>query len=236
MRYYYLLGLIAVSLLHPAALTAQCPITVNAGDDIWLCAPPTPTQLNGSIDGDYLNFTWSPTAGMQGANTLNPTVTVTNNATYVLTGRAVDLSNNLIFNGDFESGNTGFYSDYTYNPGNLVPEGVYDILPNPQTAHPSFAPCTDHTSGGGNMMAVNGAGTPNQNVWCQTVNVDPGTLYAFSAWVTTLVPASPALLQFSINGDIIGPIFSAPSSTCNWVNFYTTWNSGGNTKIGRAHV
>ncbi|MBK9335472.1 MAG: hypothetical protein IPM98_02320 [Lewinellaceae bacterium] len=218
-----------IVLLSTPLLYAQCPIIVDAGDDVWLCAPPTPTQLNGSISGDYLNFSWSPVAGMQGANTLNPTVNVTGNATYVLTARAVDLNFNLIQNGDFEGGNSGFYSDYTFSPGNLVPEGVYNVLDNPQNDHPGFAPCPDHTSGSGNMMAVNGAGAPNQNVWCQTVNVQPNTLYAFSAWVTTLVAASPALLQFSINGGVIGPIFSAPSNTCNWVNFYTTWNSGANS-------
>ncbi|MCS7035034.1 MAG: gliding motility-associated C-terminal domain-containing protein [Saprospiraceae bacterium] len=212
-----------------APLSAQCPITVDAGPDVWLCQAPGSAQLNGAIYGPYLNFSWSPTTGMQGANTLNPTVTVNGPATYVLTGRAVNLNNNLITNGDFEGGNFGFTSDYTYSPTNLVPEGTYAVLPNPQTAHPGFAPCGDHTSGSGNMMAVNGAGTPNQNVWCQTVTIQPNTQYVFSAWVTSLHPSSPARLQFSINGNTIGPIFTAPSTTCTWLNFYTTWNSGANT-------
>lgn len=211
------------------ALYAQCPITVNAGEDIYLCAPPTPVQLNGDIGGDYLNFFWSPTTGMSGANTLSPTVNVTTTTTYVLTGRAADLSNNLIVNGDFESGNSDFTSDYTYNPGDLVPEGVYDVLDNPQNSHTGFAPCNDHTSGSGNMMAVNGAGIPNSNVWCQTVSVTPNSQYVFSAWVTTLVASSPAQLQFSINGSPLGPIFSAPGGTCNWQDFFATWNSGSNS-------
>jgi gliding motility-associated-like protein len=210
------------------SVSAQCPITVNAGDDIYLCAPAPPTQLNGEIDGDYLSFSWSPTTGMTGANTLNPTVTISQTTTYVLTARAANLSNNLIDNGDFESGNSGFSSDYTYNPGDLVPEGLYDILPNPQADHPGFAPCSDH-SGGGNMMAVNGAGTPNQDVWCQTITVIPNTAYVFSAWVATLVASSPARLQFSINGGTIGPIFNAPGQTCVWQNFFATWNSGTNS-------
>ncbi len=205
---------------------AQCPITVSAGDDIYLCAPPTPTQLNGEINGPFTSFTWMPLTGMTGSNTLNPTVTVTQTTNYILTGRAPDYSSNLIDNGDFESGNSGFSSDYIYNPGNLVPEGVYDVIDNPQLDHPGFAPCTDHTSGSGNMMAVNGAGTPNQDVWCQTVPVTPNSAYVFSAWVATLVAASPALLQFSINGTTIGPIFAAPGSLCNWQNFFASWNSG----------
>lgn len=210
-------------------LLAQCPITVNAGEDVYLCPPTTPVQLNGDISGDYLSFTWTPTTGMTGGNTLTPTVTVSQSITYVLTGTAADFSNNLIDNGDFEGGNSGFSSDYDYNPGNLVPEGVYDVLSNPQDAHPGFAPCGDHTSGDGNMMAVNGAGSPNQNVWCQTVPVSPNTNYVFSAWVATLVASSPALLQFNINGTPLGAIFNAPSSTCVWQNYFQIWNSGGNS-------
>lgn len=208
------------------SLRAQCPITVNAGEDIYLCSPPTPTELNGSIDGDYLSFAWTPLSGLSNTNTLSPGVNVTQTSTYVLTATTVDPSNNLIANGDFEGGNSDFSSDYVFNPGDLVPEGYYDVLDNPQDDHPGFQPCNDHTSGSGNMMVVNGAGTPNQDVWCQTVSVMPNTQYAFSAWVTTVVAASPALLQFSINGQTIGPIFSAPSQTCVWQNFYQIWNSG----------
>ncbi len=205
---------------------AQCNVTVNAGDDIYLCAPPSPTQLNGSISGDYLSFNWTPLTGLTGANTLTPTVTVSQNATYVLSVNAADLSNNLVVNGDFESGNTGFSSDYGYSPGNLVPEGLYDVLDNPQDDHANFAPCDDHTTGAGNMMVVNGAGTPNINVWCQTVPVTPNSQYVLSAWVTSVVASSPALLQFSINGSTVGPIFSAPGTVCNWINYFQTWNSG----------
>lgn len=210
-------------------ISAQCPITVDAGPDVYFCPPPTPTQLNGDISGDFLSFNWTPTVGMVGGNTLTPTVTVSQTTSYVLTAVAADFSNNLIVNGNFESGNTDFTSDYGYSPGNLIPEGLYDVIDNPQNSHPGFSPCEDHTSGDGNMMVVNGAGTPNQNVWCQTVNVLPNTQYVFSAWVTSVVAASPALLQFNINGTPLGPIFSAPGQTCVWQNYFQVWNSGGNT-------
>ncbi len=210
-------------------LLAQCPITVDAGEDIYLCAPPTPTQLNGDISGPYLGFTWSPMTGMSGGTSLTPTVTVSQTTTYVLSATAPDFGNNLVDNGDFEGGNAGFSSDYGYSPGNLVPEGLYDVLDNPQNDHPGFAPCHDHTSGSGNMMVVNGAGTPNQNVWCQTVPVTANTQYVLSAYVTSVVASSPAKLQFSINGVPLGGIFNAPGGTCNWQNFFQVWNSTGNT-------
>lgn len=228
MKYYYPL-LVALILPCLTPISAQCPVTVSAGDDIYLCAPTSPTQLDGSINGDFLNFFWTPTTGMTGSNTLTPTVSVNNTTNYILTVRAADLNNNLIVNGDFEGGNFGFTSDYIYNPGDLVPEGMYDVLDNPQDDHPGFAPCDDHTSGSGNMMVINGAGVPNQNVWCQTVSVTPNTQYVFSAWVASVVASSPALLQFYINGAPLGGIFSAPGGTCNWANFFQTWNSGGNS-------
>ncbi|MCB0526499.1 MAG: gliding motility-associated C-terminal domain-containing protein [Saprospiraceae bacterium] len=204
---------------------AQCNITVDAGEDIYLCAPPSPTQLNGSIFGDYLDFWWTPGLGP----TLNPTVTVSQSTFFVLTATAPDFSNNVVMNGDFESGNTGFSSDYGYSPGDLVPEGLYDVLDNPMNDHPGFADCDDHTSGAGQMMVVNGSGSPNQNVWCQTVNITPNTQYVLSAWATSVVAASPALLQFSINGTPVGPIFSPGGTLCNWQQYFQTWDSGNNS-------
>lgn len=177
-RFYHILlqsVLFSLSALSTLPAIAQCPITVSAGEDIYLCNPPTPTQLQGSIDGDYLNFTWTPTQGLTGIQTLSPTVNVTQTTNYVLTVKAVNTEINLINNGDFESGNSNFSSNYTYSPGNLWPEGVYDVLADPSTAHSNFAACNDHTSGGGQMMAVNGNAVPNQNVWCQTVSIQPNT-------------------------------------------------------------
>ena len=134
---------------------------------------------------------------------------------------------NLVVNGNF-SLNTGFSSGYTYST-NLVPEGTYWVGPNPQTVHPSFQPCGDNTTGTGNMMVVNGAPTPGINIWCQTIPVDPGMNYNFCTAVTTVVGASPAVLQFSINGAALGGGFTAPTTTCTWLQFNQSWNSGVST-------
>ncbi len=229
-KFYSVAALIGCCLFSTVLVAQPCPITVSAGPDKYLCAPSNSTQLEGDIDGTYLTFNWSPTTGLSGANSLTPTATVSTTTTYVLTARAVNTALNLIDNGDFEQGNTGFNSDYLYSPGNLVPEGRYDVIDNPQASHPGFQPCNDHTSGMGNMMVVNGAGTPGQNVWCQTISgLIPNQQYAFSCWVATVVAASPARLQFEINGATIGPIFNAPASTCVWQNFYALWNNGAAT-------
>lgn len=136
----------------------------------------------------------------------------------------------LVQNGDFEEGNTGFTSQYNYcNTANcLNPESTYTVDATPNFYHSAFNG-TDHTSGSGKFMIINGAGTANAPVWCQTINVTPNTQYLFSTWVCSVVAGSPALLQFSINGVTIGAIFSAPNSTFQWLPFNDTWNSGNST-------
>lgn len=139
------------------------------------------------------------------------------------------ITSNLVTNGDFSSGNSGFSSSYGYNPGNLTPEGKYDILTNPNDDHSNFSACGDHTSGAGNMMVINGANAAGVTVWCGSVNVTANSSYTFSTWVASVHPTSPAILQFSINGVNLGSTFTASSTTCNWQQFCETWNSGVST-------
>jgi hypothetical protein len=212
---------------------SSCPETLDAGPDIVLCHPGGQVVLDPTFSGDPLNIidiTWSPAAGLSNPKAWNPVANVNQNRTYTLNVKHFS-GLNLFENGDFESGNVGFTSNYAYSPNNLIPEGVYAITPNPQNQHPGFSPCPDHTSGSGNMMAVNGAGTPNQNVWCQTVSVTPNTNYVFITWATSLVSAFPAILQFSANGNLLGAPFTLSPTTCQWQQFYAIWNSGNNSSV-----
>src|SRR5262249_4207848 len=80
-----------------------------------------------------------------------------------LEDRTVPSGSNLIANGDFEGGNTGFTSQYTYSPGDIGPAGSYDVVDNPAHSRPhdtnpvSYA---DHTTGRGLMLAANGPTAP----------------------------------------------------------------------------
>ena len=208
----------------------QCNFSVNAGPDQAICSSNSTTQLNGSTTA--LNFFWSPATGLSNPNALNTQAEVTQTTTYTLTA-AQPSGINLITNGDFSQGNSGFTSDYGFDNcppnqwGSLGCEGAYVVTTNTGTTHSNFSSCTDHTSGGGNMMAVNGANNAI-NIWCQIIAVNPDTDYDFSAWATSLVSDSPARLQFSINGGTIGNVFNVSPATCNWQEFSATWNSGGN--------
>jgi gliding motility-associated-like protein len=207
-------------------MNGQCPITVDAGLDISVCAFPASTQLNANIFGDYLGFSWTPVTA---DSTLETFVSPTQPTSYVLSATAADLDHNLVVNGNFEQGNIGFNSEYGYSPYDLFPEGLYDIGYNPQDDHPAFSPCFDHTSGTGKMMIVNGAGDADKNVWCQKVTVVPNKEYVLSAWVTSVFAGFPGILQFSINGATVGPLFVAPQLVCSWDNYFQVWNSGSST-------
>ena len=160
------------------------------------------------------SFCWSPVTYLDDPGSANPKLTPT--------------SANLIVNGDFSAGNTGFTSAYNYTVTNQN-AGEYFIGPDPKAWYINFDACKDHTSGTGNMMLINGANQANVNVWKQTVTVQPNTNYNFSAWVEGLYFKNPAQLQFSINGILIGNTFTASSTSCLWQQFATGWNSGSNT-------
>lgn len=135
-------------------------------------------------------------------------------------------SANLIVNGDFEAGNTGFSSDYRHSPGDIVPAGVYDIVADPKSVHESATSYGDHTGGSGLMMAVNGETTLNAVVWGQTVTVDKDATYDFAAYLSSWTSTSPAQLAFSVNEVQIGSPLTASATTGEWDLFFATWQSG----------
>lgn len=181
-----------------------------------------PVQLNAL---PALSYCWTPATGLSDPNIANPVInTPVPQTTYYL--NALMPIGNLVNNPGFTNGNNSFTSDYNFNPGSGVNEGVYTVSANVPAWHPSFANCGDHTNGTGNMLLVNGSGTANARVWSQTIPIQPNTIYAFSAWIQTLVPSNPAQLQFSINGVQLGTTISANAATCRWDQFYAVWNSG----------
>lgn len=212
---------------------SQCSFTVDAGPDLKVCNPGDMIMINGKITGSVQEIYWEPPTGLSNPRSPVTKATVTGPIEYILTAKG--LSNiNLITNGNFEAGRTGFYTDYVvgstpcYGAGYLDCEGTYDVINNPQLGHTAWAPCGDHTSGSGLMMVLNGAAA-FQNVWCQVVNVMPDMDYVFTAWVTSVISSSPPILQFSINGTSIGPVFNSSGTPCLWEKYEVTWNSGSNT-------
>ena len=173
-----------------------------------------------------LSFCWSPTTALDDPLSPTPTTSTRASITYHFTAEIVGA--NLITNGDFNAGNSGFTSGYNFANPNTT-EGEYFTGTNPQSWNAGLSNCGDHSSGTGNMLLVNGSPVPDVVVWKQTVTVTPNTNYAFATWIQALYPPNPAQLSFTINGKDAGNLITASLPTCTWTRFYTTWNSGNNT-------
>lgn len=155
--------------------------------------------------------------------------TATTSGTYWCMATFPQVGSDLVQNGDFSEGQVDFTSDLTVGTGGtwglLSLEGTYGISTDPSLLHSNFASCGDHT-GGGQMLIVNGSAQASANVWCQTVPVQPNTTYAFSSWIMSVTVNNPAVMAFGVNGVNLGTPLLATSNTCEWLQFYSLWNSG----------
>lgn len=172
-----------------------------------------------------LYYTWSPADGL---STTEGPVTVASpleTTTYTCSGYSQGAES--VINGNFDQGNYGFTSAYQYSY-NLWNEGTYYVDSDASPHHESFYGLGHN---GGNYMIINGSTSPGTNVWTEQITVIPNTYYAFSTWVCTLAGQANevAQLQFSINGEQIGDIFSAPPERYVWEQFYELWYSGNTT-------
>jgi gliding motility-associated-like protein len=206
----------------PSQVTVDVAGVIDLGADTTICAG---SSITLTADPGFDAYLWS-----NGATTQS--ISVNQAGVYSVEGSF--QSGNVITNGDFSAGNTGFNTDYTLGTGGpwglLSNPNTYAISTSPSNVHNNFQPCGDHTTGTGNMMIVNGASTPNSNVWCQTVNVSPNTDYSFSCWISNaLFDPNVAILQFYVNGGPIGNTFSTAVAGCTWNQYADTWNSGGLT-------
>jgi len=140
----------------------------------------------------------------------------------------------LVVNGHFENGNQGISSDHLscsdcFETENDMPAQSF-VVGHDASLHHSVFEGTGN-GGSGNFMMVNGATVPNQTVWCQTISVLPNSYYNLSFAVSSLVPDSPAELQFTIDGIPLNPAVTAPNTIFTWEEYSNSWFSGASTSV-----
>jgi hypothetical protein len=217
MRTFYLLFacLLGLSYILPNAILHAQTRVVCQGEAI---------QLSANAANLY---EWIPATGLDDPYSATPFARPNVSTTYRVS--RLQTSNNLITNGNFSAGNSGFTTAYIDSTGINV-EGYFIVANNPSQHHNAMNPCTDHTGSRGNMMIVNGAPIANHVIWSQSITIQPNTNYAFSTWVNAgISPGSRAVLQFSINGQLLATPFATTYAYCDWHQFYATWNSGSST-------
>lgn len=134
-------------------------------------------------------------------------------------------SANIIVNGDFSSGNTGFTSDYTFKSPPNTSEGQYYVLSgNANTWNGGFSSLVGY-GGSGNYFLGNGSADNTKSPWAQTVSSPSVTLttdtnspvyYRFEAQIANVFPFNggtpPPDLAFeiSVNGGAFNKFTSTP--------------------------
>lgn len=200
-----------------------CDLGYIRNNDTTVCA--------GSVVELYsrpaLTYQWLPANGLNSSTIQNPWLVMDSAHTFYLV--TTDYSKNLIINPDFELGNIGFETDYTYcsNQNCLIPLGDngYSIGKDASYFYTPYFQGYDHTSGSGNFMIVNG-GRPTLKVWRQTVPVKPNTGYTLGLWISRMNEYDTSQIQIIINGAQVGAIFNPPATTNKWEQVIRTWNSG----------
>ena len=135
---------------------------------------------------------------------------------------------NLVTNGDFTAGNTGFTSDYRLGlpvggASSVYGSESYSITASAGNVHGSWAHFPDHTTGtsAGRYLVANGSSDVTKTVWQSTLITvaSAKTPYRFEAWISSVYPLAPSILTFEIgNGS-------------DWVELGTT-ASLSNSKVG----
>ena len=227
----YLFSIIAVFLVYN--INAQSPGSCNIvslPDSLYACIDNVDT-LYATVTGSdsIIGIHWSPTTGLSDTSALDPTLTVSTAGWYYLTVES-RTSDNLVVNGDFSAGDSGFSTAYTLEyPSITSIPGDYAVATNPYPYdyHYPWPSMGDHTTGTGNMLIVDGAASSSESFWCQTISVAPYTQYVFSVWTALLVSPVPEI-KVTINGDSVST-FTTPADSASWQQYQVTWNSGTDT-------
>jgi hypothetical protein len=139
------------------------------------------------------------------------------------------LGQNLVINPAFEDGNTGFTTDYVLWHGGTWGAGAYYITNSPQNAFSAWSAAGDHTTGTGQMLIVDGSGTPDVVFWRQSVPVVTNANYLFSAWMLRFDSDFSPTQYFSINLSPQSPVFPLLTNQPGWQGHGIEWNSGTST-------
>ena len=141
---------------------------------------------------------------------------------------------NLINNGDFSLGDSGFSTDLNPNINCII--GTYIVDKNLNLKCNGWPSKTDHTTGTGNFFIIDGQPNLDPTIWSQQVNVIPGITYCFTYWTLSVFTATDqefdlearihgnngsSSTSFLLGTERIRELFVPGSPT--WINHTVTW-------------
>jgi len=209
--------------------------TVDAGEDILVCEASLPlsTPLDGEVNGSFYTFEWQQSTGLDDPTILSPTANVTSPTSYELVATA-RVGANLVLNGNFESGDAFFTTEYeSAAESGIRAHGYYEVLSDPSDFIDRWDDCSDHTGNNGQMLIIDSSDEPSLKFWCQTIEVKPNTDYAWSLWIQNVcsdcIFLNPEIF-FEID-DVIVYQDVVNENSCEWGQLSYSWNSGMSTSV-----
>ncbi len=136
----------------------------------------------------------------------------------------------LIKNGHFTLGNDGSFTNnfIFFNPGNSTALGGYSVVNNAQVpqANSQWA-CSDHTTGSGLFLIVDGASSSGTVAWKQTISGTDSGSFNLCFYANNLVIPSKdyddPVLAVVINGIQVIANTIIPEIPDTWMPFNVTW-------------
>jgi outer membrane protein OmpA-like peptidoglycan-associated protein len=134
---------------------------------------------------------------------------------------------NLVQNGTFEMGRTGFKTDYNLLSGRYE-NGEYSVTNNVTTVlySKNFKNPFPST---GQFLFINAFTNPptDKRCWYDSISVQPNTTYIFSCSVASVIDYDPPKLKFNVNGKRVSNIFNV-SGKNYWQTISTTYTTRSN--------
>lgn len=222
-----LLLLFISTLVNAQPANQDCNIFINLPDTLNVAFG---KKINATTTGTnkIKKINWSPGKNVSDSTILQPNALLGGPGSYYkLTIKSI-IDTNLIQNGKFTSGNTDFTTTHFYKTSGPVNNNEYYITTNPQLINPLWPNMGDHTSGSGNMMAVDGSTNISNYFWSQTIPVKTNTYYSFS-YFGALLYLPKSKIQVKINGSQVGGIDTLGPDTAKWAYYEREWYSGSAT-------
>lgn len=187
------------------------------------------TYLNATPGFD--TYQWSPAGSVSNPNIANPTTTTP--GSYTVTASTV-IGPELVVNGDFSAGNSGFISGQTYSsvysPCNyFVGPGWFSSTLDPN--FPDNTPTTDNM-----FMSVDGC-SPATLLWEETMSVSSFTNYTFSFHGSRADQVQP-IYEIHFIGDVTGDVIVSTQTGIPYAGVWawdkyavSCWNSEKNRTV-----
>jgi hypothetical protein len=148
-----------------------------------------------------------------------------------------DLSVELVVNGDFSDGDTGFDTDYQPFSGFEMAEGEYVVTDTTSGRHRLIGDDVPDHGGDGFMLMINSALEPDVAVWRQRVPLVLGAAYRMTVWIRHWLPESETPFDYQVRVDSVsvGSMRQeAGLDDSGWTRLRLEWTSASSGEVALA--